>query len=460
MTRTFSRALAVMILLPLFGLGCKPSIPPEAQLPINLKIWGVFDDEAAYASIIRNYRSLHTNISVEYRKFRPEEYERELLNAFAEDRGPDIFMFHNTSLPAQISKIVPAPATVTLPYFTETGTIKKETVIEMKTTPMMTPSQMRRQFADVVGLDAISSTLVDERTGARADKIYGMPMSVDTMALYYNKNLFNAAGIPEPPTNWDEFKNAVIKLTKIDNQGTILQSGAAIGGTNNVERYFDILSTLMMQGGAAMTDDVGNVTFDREQPGRDTNPAGDAVNFYASFANPQLETYTWTSREQNSLDAFIAGRTAMFFGYSYHLPLIKARAPKLSFDIASMPQIAGNPRINYANYWLMTVSKKSRNSGAAWDFIQFASSADQVKPYLGVMSKPTALKSLINFQKEDSTIGVFVDQVLTARNWYHGRDVAAAEAAMGELITNVLQSKFERLIEALNFTAAKINQTI
>lgn len=462
---SLKRAFALLLLIPLLGLGCKaPSkAAQEASKSITLKFWGVFDDTDAYATIMQDYKKLHPNIKIEYRKFRSEEYDRELLNAFAEDRGPDIFMVHNTAVREWLPKLTPVPPTMELAYFTVQGSIKKETVVELKKTRGMTASDMRRDFAEVVGKDAIISTLVDERTGAYADKIYGIPMSIDTMVLYYNKDLFNTSGIALPPKNWDEFQSAVEKITRVDAQGNIVQSAAAIGTSRNIERASDLVSLLMMQTGAKMTDDVGRAIFQTIPTGLQTKvpPSVEAARFYTDFANPNYKTYTWNASMPNSLEAFATGKTAMFFGYAYHLPLIKARAPKLNFDLTSMPQLTNEGSgVNFANYWLLSVAKKSKNPAAAWDFIHFATKANNVGSYLTATRKPTALRSLLDKQKEDPVMSMFANQILTAQSWYRGKDSLAAEEAMMNLIDETLTATEETILIPIETAVAKINQTL
>src|SRR6056297_346858 len=63
-------------------------------------------------------------------------------------------------------------------------------------------------------------------------------------------------------------------------------------------------------------------------------PGIGALDYYVQFASPLYEGYTWNNNMPNSLEAFIQGRTAMFFGYAYHRPEIKARNPQLNFSIA------------------------------------------------------------------------------------------------------------------------------
>jgi len=150
------------------------------------------------------------------------------------------------------------------------------------------------------------------------------------------------------------------------------------------------------------------------------------------------------------------------FSYSYDLPTIKAQAPKLNFSIAKFPQIEGNPptNINFANYWVEVVSKKSPNADIAWDFVQFITKEEQAKLYLAKTKRPTALRSLVKTQKADDEIGIFADQVLTAKSWYHGKNVSAAEDAIAEMINNALLVSSDKIQEVLNTGAAKVQQTI
>lgn len=148
------------------------------------------------------------------------------------------------------------------------------------------------------------------------------------------------------------------------------------------------------------------------------------------------------------------------FGYAYHLPQIKAQAPKLNFSVAKLPQIEGNPSsINFANYWVETVSNKSKNTDAAWDFVQFITKAEQAKLFLNQVKRPTALRSLINEQINDIDVGTFAEQVLTAKSWYKGADAEAAEKIIGEMIDSAVAGQDE-LNNIINLGARKVQQTI
>ncbi len=453
-------ALIVLAGFSSMGLGCKaPSAAvQEASKPVTLTWWRVFDDEITVRPIIESYQALHPNVTIVYRKLRYEEYERELLNALAEDRGPDIISLHTSSLRGYQNKVLPMPRQVTLPYQEVQGNIKKEVITTLRTTALPSVRDVRNNFVDAV----VNDVILPSDTETKTEQVYGLPLGVDTLALFSNRDLLNLAGVPRSPQTWTELQSDVKKLTQVDKNGAIIQSGAALGTARNVERASDILALLMMQNGTVMIDGTPSATFDRMPTtlqNRPLPPGQEALIFYSDFANPGKEVYTWNAQMPGSLEAFVSGKTAFFLGYSYHLPLIKARAPKLNVEVSPAPQIEGNPSVNYANFFVETVSRKSKNPAFAWDFINFATSARQVGSYLENAKKPTALRALVAPQSEDLDIGIFVSEVLTARSWYRGMNAPAAE----EALLGMIDAMHELPADAgaiLRFGAQKVTQTL
>jgi multiple sugar transport system substrate-binding protein len=459
---SFMRNKIIAISLLLFfvltsGFGCKgvDKQVQEAMQPVTLEYWRVFDGPDTFQEIIENYNKVHPFITIKYKKLRYEEYEKELLNALAEDRGPDMFSIHNTWMKKYENKIEALPEQITMAYPVEKGTIKKEVVPELRTERTITPTQLKNIFVDVVSHDVVF----------KDNKIYGLPLYVDTLALYYNRDLLNNAGIATIPKYWNsEFQQNVKKLTKHDNRYGIIQSGVSLGGSNNIDRYSDILSLLMMQNGAIMLNDSNQVTFNSIPPSfknDEYNPGLEALRFYTDFANPTKEVYSWNEELNSSMEMFISGNLAFTFNYSYSLQDIENRAPKLNFAVAKMPQIEGNPMdINFANYWVEVVSKKSEHIQEAWNFINFATSQDQVINYLNNTNKPTAIRSLISEQElENPELSIFANQTLTARSWYQGKNPQAMEDIMGDMIDSVVKDQAP-LREAINLAASKVQQTI
>jgi ABC-type glycerol-3-phosphate transport system substrate-binding protein len=454
--------LAVLVLPMLSGCGLKQgntAAVKELQAPITLKYWRVFDGKDAFTEIINAYRKEHPNVNIEYKKLRYDEYEDALIEAWAEDRGPDIFSIHNSWISKYDSKISTMPESYKLPYVTKRN--KKSGDVEAadyKQVKGVTPIDIRNNFAEVVYGDVV-----------RGDKVMGLPLSVDSLALFYNRTMLDNAAITKVPTTWVEVKNAVKKLTLQDDSGNIVSAGIAMGSADNINRATDIVSLLMMQNGTQMVDSSGRaVRFHSSSPYADDKnykPGMEALRFYTDFALPSKEVYNWNADMPEATEAFISGRLAMMLGYSYQLPLIKAQGAKLNLGVAPVPHINANgtdatgTQVNMASYWVETVSKKTEHENYAWDFLKFATSKDNVSKYLKSAKKPTALRSLVDSQLSDIDVGPFANQVLTARSWYKGRNALAAEEIFRDMISYVIEGK-NTAEEAINFSAQRINQTL
>jgi len=412
-------AIAIIAVLIMSGLKNEPP-----KTPASLEVWGVYDELDVLKPFIDAYQQQNKHIKIEYRKFSFEDYEKELINAFAADKGPDIWFIHNTWLPKHKDKI-------------------KEMPIDL-----MDLNVFRQSFVDVIEKDFVDS-----------EKIYALPLFVDTLALIYNKDFLNSAGISSPPETWEDLVDDLDKLTKKDQWGNILKAGTAIGTAKNIHRSTDILSLLMLQNGTQMVgSDKQNVTFDESitLKGESYRPGYDALRFYTEFANTSKRVYTWNRQMHYSIDAFIEGKTAMIFDYAYELSDIKNRAPYLNFGVAPMPQIKGREfDINYANYWALTVSNKSKATRQAWEFIKYLTSKENAEIYLERTKRPVARKDLVDLQMSDPILGVFAKQSLTARTWYQ-IDSDAIETIFADAIESVvlgeanLNSAIETAIRQIN----------
>lgn len=443
----------------LTGQGCTKALSPEARdlsQRITLQAWTVVDDADVYSDVVNDYKLAHPNVQINIRRLRLEEFESELLNALAEDRGPDLFLIHNDWVDGYLSKIEPMPTSTKVAYSVVTGTVKKQQAWEVRNEPSISMKTYKERYADVVLKDTI-------RAFNGSQKIVGMAPSVDTMVLFYNKDLLNAANIPNPPEYWGAFQDQVQKLTKLDEDRRLVQAGAGIGTIKNVERGTDLLVALMMQSGARMADESGAPQFQAVPPDmrneRTEPPAYSAIQFFADFANKNNTTYTWNEDQPNSLEAFLQGKIAFFFGYSYHLPQIRARAPRLNLGITHLPQIENNGVKNIANYWIWVVSKKTEHPDLAWNFLQFVHRPEEATKILAKTNRPASHKALLKNQLEDERVGIFASQVLTADSWYRGKEPRLLDGIFAELIDRVHQEP-EKLRQWVNAAAEKVAQTL
>ncbi len=390
---------------------------------VELEFWGVFDDSDIYKNLIKNFNTEYPHIKINYYKKNIVNYEDDFLGAVASGRGPDIFMLHNTWIPRYENKIIGAPQT------------------------LVTAKQVQTEFVDVVYDDFVVSGVV----GA-------LPLSVDTLALFYNKNIFNNVAIPRPPETWQNFLTDVEKITVRDQENNITRAGAAIGTARSINRSTDILSLLMFQSGTPIVDrKEKEVVFDDEIKTEEGTfyPGQEALSFYTDFANPLKSVYTWNNRMHYSIDAFKEGIVGMMLNYSYQIEEIRQDAPYLEFGVSYAPQIKeAKNKVNYANYWGLAVSKNSKHSKAAWQFINWLTRTDNYRDYLKVSNKPTARRDLINWQKQDEDLGIFAEQTLSAHSWYQVNNIAI-EQYLADMIESVV-TREAKVEEAIKKAAERI----
>ena len=374
-----------------------------------MQFWGTFDDVNFYDGAITEFSKANPGVRVIYRKFNYEDYEKQLIDSFAAGTGPDVWLMHNTWLPKHSDKIQPLP----------------QQKLEGEDKPLFTLKEFQDQFVDVAVKDLTIG-----------GQIYALPIYIDTLALYYNKDLFNTAGIASSPRTWEEFNDSVKQLVSFDSRGNIARAGAAIGTASNINRSTDILMLLMLQSGTKMTDSANTgATFARSVENEDVG--GNALQYYTDFANPSKQTYTWSDSQHYSIDAFTNGEAAMMFNYSHHIKTIRDKAARFNFGVASIPQISGAPVLaNYANYWAPTVAKQSKYPVLAWKFLISLSSPRGDSLYVNASNRPSARRDLIEQQETDPDLGVFATQALSARSWYQV-DNSAIETIFAEMIDDV-----------------------
>ncbi len=401
--------LIVAATLVFAGLGCKKKTTEtiESTKKITLTYWRLWDPQDVFFKAMEEYRKMHPNVKIEYKKLTYEEYESTVVESLAAGKGPDIWSIHNSWIPKHLDKLAPAPLA------------------------LITPTKYEETFAQVAADDFIYN-----------EEIYGVPFSIDTLALYYNKDLFNGAAIANPPTNWEEFKEDVKKLTKTDSAGNITQSGTALGTAKNVNRAVDILYLLMLQNGTKMTsDDHKTVLFNktgRTKDGNNFNPGLDSLIFYTDFASPKKTVYTWNPSMANSIDAFTEEKTAMMFNYFYQNAIIQAKTPRLNYGVAPIPQLENDAAkaAGFANYWGEVVSGTSPNKEVAWDFLMYLSTKENLDHYATATKRPASRRDIIEKQLEDPQLKTFAKQALSAKTWYQ-KDAAVYENIFVEAIESV-----------------------
>lgn len=382
----------------------------ERAQEVSLVFWGT-EDDLVFKAITDGYKVLRPNVEVSYVQISENGYSRAILDALAERRGPDIFYIGNRDLPKEINKLSPAP------------------------TAQLGLANLRNLFPTVVEQDFVSD-----------GSVYALPLYIDTLAMLYNKDLFDRAAIAEIPAIWSDFLKVIPALRKINSAGQVEVAAAAIGGSEKtVDAGADLLNLLMIQNGTPMMSGKTQASFfGAGVPA----PGLNAFNFYLQFANAASTYFTWSDSEVYSLDSFAGGKTAVIFNYQSSVAEVKNKSPFIRVGVAPVPQTGPEANVSYAKYKGLAVSRQSRSSGWAWDFIIYMATREPVAGlYDSAFSRPPALRSLIAKKLSDPDFGVFAKQALAARSWYQA-DSAGVNSAFNRAIQSVLsgQANSERAL--------------
>jgi len=454
MKRIITFLFAIMFLLTT-GFGCKglSSQQQQAVRPVALEYWTVYNDVDMLKKFAAEYKSLRPYVNITIRQVRYEEFDTLFTNALADDVAPDIVSMHVRWLKKNKNRLASAPSSVQVARVFQKNKFSNEQEVIIDTVPLSGPRVIKNEYVSTVYDDVVLD-----------DNIYGYPMAMDTLAVFYNQDILDRAGVAQAPTTWDEFVEAVQKITTFDNAGDVLQSGTALGTAENIDSSFDIVSLFMAQAGVKLAD--GNrVSF---ADGVDTNgvtsATKQALDFYTSFAQPTKEVYSWNERKQQAFQEFIRGRVGFYFGYAFNWPDIQRQAPQLDIRIIPMFQLNPDNPANIASYWVESVVKKSEHQNEAWDFVQYITSREKVKEYSDTTFRPSPWRSHIAEQQDDEFMGPFAIQALFAQNWYRGIEYDTARSAFKDMITQMLLPAGEQDINRRNNqiilnTSARVQQT-
>lgn len=338
--------------------------------------WGLWEDEVVVKNLITEYEVANPGVTIKYVRQSKEDYRERLTNALAKGVGPDVFRFHNSWVPMfknDLDKIPPS---------------------------LYSASDFATTFFPVA-----SSDLTYEAG------IVGVPLEYDGLALYINEEIFEKSG-KSIPTTWNELRSTARELTVVNEKGTVTQSGVALGRTENVDHWPEILGLMMLQNGVDLNNPTGKL-------------AEDALSFFTIFSKSDG---VWNTTLPGSTVAFSSGKVAMYFGPSWRAFEIRLQNPNLRFITVPVPQLpkteANEPDVAYASYWVEGVWARSKNKEAAWDFVKFLSSDASLTKFYQSASKtrmfgePYPKMSLANTLIDHPIIGSIVKSGSYAQSWF------------------------------------------
>ncbi len=389
-------------------------------------IWGTLDD-APFIETLIALREVDKNASViSYVEKDPRTFEQELLNALAEGRGPDLVVYPQNTLLANQGKIMAVP------------------------------------YANF-DLRTYSDTYIDGASiFLRPDGIAALPIAVDPMVMYWNKDIFATKGLARPPFTWEEMLSvAVPAIAEVTTDRTIVRPALAFGEYANVRNAKDILAMLFIQAGSNMVI-ARNQGYEVELNNsveQGIPPALAGLRFYTEFSNPAKSVYTWNRSMPQDRDAFLAGDLAMYFGFASEYASLRSGNPNFNFDVADIPQ-GSEVRLKkgYGTFYGISLMRNSQNVAGAYKALFALTGPTQVATYARTLRVGGVYRASFNGIPQDPFLAVVARTALIARGWLDPNR-NASDNVFRQMVEDVTSGRIE-LSSAIKDAEGRLQQLV
>ncbi len=283
----------------------EPAAPPAAETPEKLRVWITWGDDPEQIQELFNRYTEISGIPVEVNS--PVEDEK-VVAALSGSEPPDVLVLGG---PEPVSTWVNEGLVAPLDDIAAANNLDLEDIY---------PAMRAQGFLD--------------------GKYYALPWGTDTYALYWNKDLFEEAGLdPEkPPETMSEFAEYADKLTKVEADGSISQIGFVPNFSwSHLEQY------VSMFGGYFVSEDGTKFLLD-------TQPVIDALKweqeFYNKYDPEEVIRFTSSLGDYDGAEhGFISGKVAMMVDGEWFVGdnFIGAYNPDLWYGVAPLPYPDDHP---------------------------------------------------------------------------------------------------------------------
>lgn len=388
----------------------------------QIEIWGAVPKEAMGSLLDTVSEADERFKNVKYTEKDSEAYQQEFIEALASGFGPDLFLIDHNSIIRNQDKIIEVPY----------------------------QSFSQRDFKD---------TFIEEgELYLTSTGILGLPFSVDPLVMYWNRDIFQSAGVANPPKFWDEFFTLSPKITQRDPSSNITRSFTALGEFSNVENAKEIISAFIIQSSNPIVvgtenglESVLDNKFDFAMV-----PAESAVRFYTEFSNPVKSVYSWNRSLPNSKQLFSAGDLAVYFGFASELSDIVRANPNLNFDIAVLPQLRdADTRVTYGRMNAFAIPRSSKNPDKAFITANVLTSANASAFYSGISGLPPARRDLLAIEQTTAISSVFYNSAIISKAWLDP-DSAQTKMIFKNMVESVTSGR-ANLSEAVSTASAELN---
>ncbi|MEK7630671.1 MAG: extracellular solute-binding protein [Patescibacteria group bacterium] len=342
-------------------------------------IWGV-DDPMLFEEAVEDYTDqFHKKVT--YIEKDPRTFDRDLLEAIAAGESPQAIITSTDWIAKNRDKIAPP----------------KQSIVRAEDVEMA--------FADLATIALVEHKKVENKPDEKT--VWGLPLWIDPLVLFWNKDLFNQSLVAVSPATWHDFLSTSNKIKELGAGGTILRSGASLGRARNIPLHKEILALLLLQQGASL----------EEALFADTTNQGpislSVLRFYTDYGKPGTAAYTWHGVLAEPRELFIEGKLGMMLDHYSYKKELEDKNPHRAFDISPVPQTQGGKLAYVADVRAITIPKGASEQDAAWAFARFLVSEPELKK---IISRGVVVAARRDLIAVDSLPEILKRSVLNAKS--------------------------------------------
>ncbi len=342
----------------------------EVSGPIEIEYWQyeLESKTTLVDELIPEFEAANPGITINHVNFPYDDFRQQVAAAVQAGEGPDVLNVYYGWIPAYVQQqlLVPFPEDI-FPY----------DMIESEFFPMVTAGKVGESY-------------------------YALPTAVRTLALFYNQDHVDRAGI-SLPTNWDELVEATLATVEKDGD-TFTTVGITydIGGQgHNWWR-----EALIRQNGLVPYSEDNRTLYWSEPEGVE------AFEYVAAFLTEHAVT-------QNAFDtdgatAFQNGNAAFHVDGSYRVGTLNANAPDLNYGVIPLPRNV--EQASFASFWANTITRNAAEgdafiASAKWiDYLASAEVQRRWTPAIGELPARSALAAEEQFTS-DPLLAPFIESL-------------------------------------------------
>jgi multiple sugar transport system substrate-binding protein len=312
------------------GAGEGPVPEPSSPTTVTFASW--VGEIPEMKALIQKFQTEHPNIKIELQNVPAEEATEKLTAQIAGGNPPDVAYVDASA----VANFASRKALVNLD-----GYIKR---------------------SDVVKPDAYVPAFKTFTTFENS--LYGLPVDGESTALFYRTDLFQAAGIANPPTTWAEFEADAQALTKPAEK----KYGVAMFATEAAYYWYP---WLWQNGGHLLSDDGKKVLFADDAAKR-------SAEYYVNLAKYAPKDYL-NSNSYDGRQAFANGQVGMYVAGSWFAGTLTDEFPAIDGKWATAPLPTGSAGCGTTIAGdALVIFSQSKTSDAAWKFLEFMSKPDNI----------------------------------------------------------------------------------